>query len=172
MPSPNVERLRVLVADNCRDTVNSARLLLEMWGHDAYAAYDAASALAVARQARPDVALLDLAVPGVEDGYRLAHALRPEVPLLVCVTGYADLDHRRRCDEAGFDVVLAKPFDPARLETLLTETARLLGHSRALSRRLRELVAESRGQAAELRRLLDEQQELMRQAQAHVRARP
>jgi CheY-like chemotaxis protein len=118
--------LRVLVADDCRDTVDTTLLLLRRWGHEGSAAYDGPTALALARRHRPDLALVDVAIPRVEDGLDLAGRLRPDVPLLVAVTGYADGEHRRRCEQAGFDLVLAKPVDHEQLQALLADAASVL----------------------------------------------
>jgi DNA-binding response OmpR family regulator len=57
--------LRVLVVDDDRDTADSYCVLLSLWGHRSFAAYDAASALPAARQQGPHVALLDVALPAV-----------------------------------------------------------------------------------------------------------
>src|SRR6516162_5388422 len=100
--------LRILVADDCRDTVDTTMMLLRLWGHEGTAAYDGPTALDQARRHRPDMALVDVAIPRVEDGLDLAGRLHSDVPLLVAVTGYADGEHRRRCEQAGFDLVFAE----------------------------------------------------------------
>ena len=118
--------LRVLVVDDCRDTVDTTILLLRQWGYEGTAAYDGGAAVNLAQQRGADMALLDVAVPHVEDGYALAGQLRADVPLLVAVTGFADGEHRRRCEEAGFDLVFAKPLDHEQLPALLADAARLI----------------------------------------------
>jgi len=114
--------LRVLVADDCADAADSLALLLQLWGHDVRVVYSGAAALESAAAYRPDVLLLDLAMPGM-GGCDLARQLRRRASLkeslLVAITGYADDVHRRIGLTAGFDLYLAKPVDPATLEALL-----------------------------------------------------
>ena len=116
---------RVLVVDDCADTTASFLLLARHWGHEPHAANDGQSAVALAAQVRPDVALVDVAMPGM-DGFEVARRLRSlpglEKALLVAVTGY-DTEHDRRASrEAGFDLHLVKPVDPEELERLLART--------------------------------------------------
>jgi CheY-like chemotaxis protein len=112
--------LRVLVVDDCPDTCESIACLLHLWGYDARIAHDGAAALSVAADYRPDVVLLDLAMPGM-DGYEVARRLRRcgEGALLVSVSGYGQDDDLRRAAEAGCDLQWVKPTDPDILRDLL-----------------------------------------------------
>jgi CheY-like chemotaxis protein len=114
--------LRVLIADDNRDAANSMASLVNMWHHDGRVAYDGAAALEMASVCRPDVLLLDLAMPKMA-GWQVARQLRRQSrfkrTLLIAITGYTDHVHRRLCDEAGFDHYLIKPIDLSRLQTLL-----------------------------------------------------
>jgi CheY-like chemotaxis protein len=114
--------LRVLVVDDCPDTRNSFRVLLNIWGHDVREAADGPAALEAADAFLPEVVLLDLGLPGM-DGCELARRLlrRPHLgrPRLVAVTGYSRDSDIARAREAGFDLLLAKPVDPERLRLLL-----------------------------------------------------
>ena len=126
--------LRVLVADNNRDTADSLAMLVQIWGHTVRAAYDGAEALALALADPPDVLLLDVAMPKL-DGCELARQVRRQGrfngTLLVAVTGYADEGHRRQCLDAGFEHVLIKPVLPAAVEELLQrEAERIVNGSR------------------------------------------
>jgi CheY-like chemotaxis protein len=110
-------------------------MLLRMWGHDVRLTYDGEAAIEMACVYRPDVLLLDIAMPKL-DGCRLAQQLRRQTgfmdTLLVAITGYADDAYRLLCEAAGFDLFLIKPIDPATLETLLLlELDRLLGPPKA-----------------------------------------
>jgi CheY-like chemotaxis protein len=121
--------LRILVVDDDRDTADSTRLLLELHGHNVRVAYDGASALAAAQAERPDVVLLDLAMPGM-DGLALAHRLRAlpgmAAAFLVCVSGYGQQRHRDSAHAAGCDLHLLKPAAVDELERLLGDrTVRL-----------------------------------------------
>jgi len=78
------------------------------------------------REFRPLAVLLDIGLPG-KDGYEVALDLRalPNSPvrLLAAMTGYGQEEDRRRSSEAGFDVHLVKPLDPARLRSTLAALA-------------------------------------------------
>jgi CheY-like chemotaxis protein len=114
--------LRVLIVDDNRDAADSLSMLVNLWEHDGRVAYDGAAALEMASVCRPDVVLLDLAMPRM-DGCQVAWQLRRQSrfkrTLLIALTGYTDHVHRRLCDEAGFDHYLIKPIDLSSLETLL-----------------------------------------------------
>jgi CheY-like chemotaxis protein len=119
--------LRVLVVDDNPALVRSFSRLISRWGYDCAVAHDGPGALAAAVDFRPDLALLDLEMPGM-DGYEVARRLRGlpglEGVVLIAVTGYEDEAHRRRCDGAGFAFYFVKPADPAGLEQLLGALAR------------------------------------------------
>ena len=117
--------LRVLIVDDDRDAADSTALLVRLFGHAATVAYNGAAALEAARADPPDVVLLDLGMPGM-DGFELAGRLHEQAgsgkkPLTVAVTGYADADHARRAEEAGFHLYQVKPADPLCLRRLLEE---------------------------------------------------
>jgi CheY-like chemotaxis protein len=119
------EPLRVLVVDDDRDNADILCLLVSLWGHDARAAYDGASALRVAAESPPDVVLCDLGLPDM-DAAALAAQLGPG-PALVALTGYSDDAHRQEAAAAGFDPYLVKPCEPRSLrqvlDALLSRTA-------------------------------------------------
>jgi two-component system CheB/CheR fusion protein len=104
--------LRVLVVDDNDDVANSISILLRQWGHEPKAARDGLGALAVAAEFRPDVALLDLAMPHM-DGYEVGRRLREVAGLegltLLALTGYGDAEYQRRSEQAGFAAHLVKP---------------------------------------------------------------
>jgi CheY-like chemotaxis protein len=122
--------LRVLVVDDVADTAESVSLLLSAWGHEPHVANDGQSAVALAARVRPDVALVDVAMPGM-DGFEVARRLRAtpglEKALLVAITGLGREEDRRRCLAAGFDLHLLKPVDPEELERLLARRTRQNG---------------------------------------------
>jgi CheY-like chemotaxis protein len=131
--------LRVLVAEDERDSADTLALLLRLWGHQAAVTYDGQSALDSAPLYRPDVVLLDIALPGL-DGWELARRLR-RLPgggdfLLVALTGHGYEPDLRRSQEAGIDLHFLKPADPAELEQLLAQAARLGRERRQLSAHL------------------------------------
>jgi CheY-like chemotaxis protein len=116
-----VPPLAVLVVDDDRDCADSLALVLRLHGFDARAAYDAVAALAAFTAFRPQVILLDLAMPGT-DGYALADRVRREPgwqPVLVAVTGFGDPSERARTGAAGFDHHFVKPVDPGLVADML-----------------------------------------------------
>lgn len=121
---PGVARagLRVLVVDDNVDAADGLAAALNLSGHQARVAYDGPGALAIAPSFRPQVALLDLGLPGM-DGYEVARQLRqkPEMKgtYLVAVTGRGQSNDRRKSKEMGFDDHLVKPVDPSLLVQLL-----------------------------------------------------
>ncbi len=121
--SADIPRRRVLVVDDNPDVANSFAMLLDALGHEVHVTHDGPSALAAARQIRPEILFLDIGLPGM-NGYEVARRLRAEHPpqamLLVAVTGYGQIDDCRHAAEAGFDHHLLKPVDVGILETLLT----------------------------------------------------
>ena len=114
--------LRVLVADDCRETVDGLASLLTSWGHEARAALDGSAALEAAWDYQPDVVLLGLDIPRV-GGREVAALLRTQAaagqPLLVALSGRADDRYRQLAREAGFDALLVKPVRPEALQRAL-----------------------------------------------------
>ena len=114
--------LRVLIVDDDRDTTDGLVKLVRCWGHTARLAYDGLSALKTAAIQHPDVVLLDMEMPFL-DGCQVARQLRLDFPtkecFLIALRGRSDDDRRRRCNEAGIDLVLVKPIHPSVIETLL-----------------------------------------------------
>jgi signal transduction histidine kinase len=111
---------RVLVVD---DNVDAANLLAEFLGDLGYetrVAHDGPSALKVASELHPTLALLDIGLP-VMDGYELGARLKREHGDLrmIAITGYGDVGDRRRSEQAGFEAHLVKPIDLERLMTAL-----------------------------------------------------
>lgn len=105
---------RLLLVDDNEEGVGLLALWLAKRGHDVRVAFEPRSALAIAREFRPDVAILDIGLPGM-DGYQLAAALRaqrPEAPMrMIALTGYGQPADRSRSAGAGFAVHLVKPVD-------------------------------------------------------------
>nr|WP_315597098.1 PAS domain S-box protein [uncultured Cupriavidus sp.] len=112
-------RRRVLLVDDNRDAADSMSILLEMSGHEVTIAYDGMEAIHAAARVRPDIALIDLAMPGM-DGFAVIHALRGMPALAntryVALTGFGQTSDREQTAAAGFDTHLVKPVE---LEVLL-----------------------------------------------------
>lgn len=125
-PAPTPRRLRALVCDDNARAADTLGTLLELWGYDVDVVYDGESAISAVNAQWPDVALLDLALPGI-DGYEVAVRLRrqPTVPRLfiVAISGHGQDGDRQRSLAAGFDHHMVKPIDPPALRTLLRDHA-------------------------------------------------
>ncbi|MBX6392651.1 MAG: response regulator [Burkholderiales bacterium] len=132
----NANGSKVLVVDDCHDSADSMCWILSTYGYQVETAYDGLTAIGKARLQRPDVVLLDLALPEL-DGYQVAKALRdqlaPHAPILVAVTGYGREHDKQRSAAAGFSHHLLKPVDPA---ALLDTLAKVLRPAREDSRAL------------------------------------
>ena len=113
---------RIVVADDNEDSAESFAMLLSFSGHEVRIVHDGASALDAVRDFRPDVAFLDIGMPGLT-GYEVAQAVRAEPwgreVQLIAVTGWGQPDDRARARTAGFDWHLVKPIDPADVDRLL-----------------------------------------------------
>ena len=106
--------LRILLVEDNHDNREMVATLLRAAGHEVSSAADGEQGIAAAARQRPQVAVVDLGLPGT-DGLQVARRLRAEPALrdtvLVALTGYGDAATRRRAEEAGFDAFLQKPFD-------------------------------------------------------------
>jgi signal transduction histidine kinase len=113
---------RVLVVDDNQDAADSLADLLGALGYQASVAYDPAQAIAAATAAMPQVAILDIGLPGM-DGFELAGCLRalPEgaALTLIALSGYGQENDKSRSRAAGFSAHLVKPVNLADLQTSL-----------------------------------------------------
>ena len=112
VPTPSHRHDRVLVVDDNEDARIILTDALESMGYEVRSAADGPSALAIARDFAPRLAVLDIGLP-VMDGYELAQQLRAALGgaelRLIALTGYGQESDRRRSREAGFDAHLVKP---------------------------------------------------------------
>jgi len=113
--------LRVLVVEDNEDAAESFRVLLAMRGHEVEVARNGLEALALVERAAPDVAFVDLGLPGV-DGFGVAERIRARGgrgPVLVAISGYGREEDKQRARRAGFDEHMTKPVDYERVERVL-----------------------------------------------------
>lgn len=121
---------KILLADDEPDLVWALRRSLSDEGHEVLTAYDGVEALAVAQRHRPDLIILDIAMPRL-DGLQVCRKLRRDpglaaVPILFLTVRSAVGDRIKGLDEGGDDY-LVKPFD---LEELKARVRALLRRSR------------------------------------------
>jgi signal transduction histidine kinase/ActR/RegA family two-component response regulator len=120
---------RILVLEDDPDAREALRAVLEAAGHRVAVAADGVTAIEVATFFRPECALLDIGLPGM-DGYEVARRLRRlpdgKSTWLVALTGYSQPEDIHRAREAGFNSHLVKPVAP---ETVLD----LVAHVQTLS---------------------------------------
>jgi CheY-like chemotaxis protein len=123
-PSPPVPRpLSIVFVEDNTDVRETVAELLRDWGHTVHEAEDGPTGWETILLVKPDVALVDLGLPGF-DGLELARRVRKAPALrgvrLVALTGFGQASDRVRSREAGFDVHLVKPAQPATLLSALT----------------------------------------------------
>jgi signal transduction histidine kinase len=126
LPAPRPARqARVLIVEDNDDSRVSLQRILQADGHLVSAARDARAGLEAAAAGSPNIAVVDIGLPGM-DGYQFARALRERFGSgvrLIALTGYGTEADRQRAAEAGFDAHLTKPVDLDRLLALVTEAA-------------------------------------------------
>jgi PAS domain S-box-containing protein len=115
-------RRRILVADDNVDAAESLSMMLQLCGHETRTAHDGRQALEIAREFRPDVMVLDIAMPTL-GGLDLARAIRAERwggnVLLIAASGWGHDENKQRSLDAGFDYHLVKPVELETLDKLL-----------------------------------------------------
>ncbi len=134
--NPKAPAVRVLVVDDNVDLVTMLCGALRHSGYVVQSAYNGPDGLSIAQLWQPDVALLDIGLPGL-DGYELARRLRASESLpakvhgqtrkaggaarmiLISVTGYGRDEDIIRAREAGFDGHMVKPCDFSKLEDMM-----------------------------------------------------
>ncbi len=120
------EKTVLLVEDNEDNRIVYATVL-EHFGYRVIEAKDGAEGVRLAREAHPDVVLMDISIP-VIDGWRATSMLKGDpdttaIPV-IALTAHALPEDRERSAEVGCDGYLAKPCEPSRV---LAEVKRVLG---------------------------------------------
>jgi CheY-like chemotaxis protein len=105
---------RILVVDDNADAAESIAVFMRIEGHEVKTVTDATQALACLEAFAPQVAIIDIGLPGM-NGYELASRIRASktlaVPLMIALTGYGQAEDFDRSREAGFDHHFVKPAD-------------------------------------------------------------
>jgi signal transduction histidine kinase len=115
----------VLIVEDGPDARKALGRLLELWGHRVELAEDGTRGVERAIASRPEVALIDIGLPGL-NGYEVAKRVRQVLGnriRLIALTGYGQPDDQERTRAAGFDQHLVKPVNPKLLSRMLQEDA-------------------------------------------------
>jgi signal transduction histidine kinase/CheY-like chemotaxis protein len=122
--------LRVLVVEDNDDARDMLQAMIESWGQQVFAAPDGLTGAQLAVTERPDVAVIDIGLPGL-NGYELArrirHELKSDKMTLLAMTGYGQPEDQRRAFEAGFDSHMVKPVRLDMLRAALAKVAQKKG---------------------------------------------
>ena len=106
---------KVLVIEDEPDNRDLVRFVLEMAGHEVVEAVTGEEGLALAREARPNVVLTDVSLPGLLDGYEVTRRIRADPELrdlpVLAITAHAMRGDRERALETGCDDYLSKPIE-------------------------------------------------------------
>ncbi|HEV2911882.1 MAG TPA: response regulator [Pyrinomonadaceae bacterium] len=122
MSETSIAKTTVLVVDDVSDNLILISLSLQDMGYRVLTASNGEEAVAVAQRARPDLILMDIAMPGL-DGLGATRRIRSQAELrsipIVAITAFETDGFRRAAFDAGFDGYLTKPFDFVRLNNLI-----------------------------------------------------
>jgi CheY-like chemotaxis protein len=118
--------LRILLADDNHDCLQSLARLLQLMGHEVATVDRGEAVFAEAARQQPHLILIDLGMPGVS-GYDVARQLRGSGAIdgarIVALSGFAMEEDKRKALSAGFDGHIPKPMTLATLECLLDRIA-------------------------------------------------
>jgi CheY-like chemotaxis protein len=112
---------RIVIVEDNADVRELLTLKLKRLGHSVHAAPDGTEGLRRLVDVRPDLALIDLGLPGI-DGFEVAKKAREQLGgdvVLIAVSGFGQPEDKRRALESGFDDHITKPADVKDIESLL-----------------------------------------------------
>ena len=114
--------VRVVVADDNRDSLDSLAILLRLQGYDVHTARNGREALSLVTRVRPAIAILDIGMPEM-NGYEVAENIRAQPAggelILIAFSGWGQEQDKRRARSAGFDYHFTKPLNLERLQEVL-----------------------------------------------------
>jgi CheY-like chemotaxis protein len=119
---PHVGQRYIVIVEDNPDVRELLRLKLRRLGHSVDAVSDGRDGVQRILDGRPDMALIDIGLPGI-DGYQVARQVRSRMGddvVLVAVSGFGLPEDKRKAIEAGFDDHLTKPADTGDIENLLS----------------------------------------------------
>jgi two-component system cell cycle response regulator DivK len=106
--------MRILIVEDNESNMKFVSNLLEMTGYEIFQAYNAETAVVIAKEKTPDLILMDIQLPGM-NGITCAQMLKDDdrtkkIPI-IAITSFAMKGDEERMIETGFDAYLAKPFN-------------------------------------------------------------
>lgn len=117
---------RILIVDDNHDAADGLARLVASYGYETKAVYCGEDALEETASFQPDMALVDIGMPGL-NGYETVTQLRQRRGnvhlIVVAVTGWTRDEDKRRAYDSGFDLHVGKPVST----TALREVLELLG---------------------------------------------
>lgn len=112
----------ILIVEDNDDSRKMLECYLRLDGYDVSVAKDGNQGLEAILHQRPDIALIDIGLPGI-DGYEVARRVREVIPdggiQLIALTGYGREEDRQAVKEAGFNAHFVKPLKPDALSRML-----------------------------------------------------
>jgi len=121
LPRTNNTTFRVLIVDDNKSAADMLGLIVRSMGHTVRYADDGVEAIKEAQDFRPDVIFMDLGMPRM-NGYEATRHIRRQPwgaeMTVVALTGWGQEEDRRKSKDAGFDLHLVKPAEPADLQTV------------------------------------------------------
>ncbi|MBN1940374.1 MAG: response regulator [Candidatus Aminicenantes bacterium] len=123
----------VLIIEDNDNNMYMMRFIVDKLGHAVLEARDGAGGVALAREKKPDLILMDIQLP-VMDGYTATRRIREEKDLaavpIIAVTSYAMVGDREKAIEAGCTDYVEKPIDPAAFIKVLEKHIQRTGEGR------------------------------------------
>jgi CheY-like chemotaxis protein len=113
---------RILVVDDNHDSALTLAMLLKIMGHETQTAHDGVEAVSTAEQFRPELIIMDIGMPrmnGLDACRRIREQPWGKTITMVALTGWGQEQDQQRTREAGFDLHLVKPVQPAELNEVL-----------------------------------------------------
>jgi DNA-binding response OmpR family regulator len=112
---------RVVIVDDNEDAALSLAMVCGAWGHEVHTACGGREAIALCGEFSPEIAILDISMPGM-NGYELARELRRKFGdevVLIALTALSQLEDKGRARDAGFDHHMVKPAELHALHELI-----------------------------------------------------
>ena len=132
-PAVQTGKRRIVIIEDSDDARDMLKAFLEQLGHEVAVAKDGLDGAALLLKLCPDVALVDIGLPGI-DGYEVARRVRAEsngeTVYLVALTGYGGTDAKAKAKAAGFDLHITKPFDIDALPEVVSRSRAAGQHTR------------------------------------------